>query len=464
MEFKPKALNNEKIEKVHELTLQILEKYGIKLDNDDSLTIFKKHGAIIDGKNVKIPRTIVENALKTVPKEFELKARNATNNVKIGPNHSTLIAPSVGVLNVVNSENIRVRASIDDLSNFLKLSHTSSHCGISCAGLVYPDSSDPQRILYEQLMEAIKTSDKALMGIADNKKISEASIAMAKLSTEFDEGHYVLAGVNSLSPLSWDENMLDSIKVFAENNQPLMISCCSMAGFTSHITLEGTLVSNNVEILAGIVYSQLVNPGTPVIYGCTSTVSDMRTVGIAIGAPETGMLSTAACQLARFYEIPCRSGGGLSDSKDLDVQAGIESATNLLLTVGNNIDFALFSLGIQESFNSISYQKWIIDEEILDRIYTMKKKMNNFDDTLVDIIGQAGNDNYLQHPDTMKNFRDAFFLPKIADRNNYRTWVDRGIDAKVKANEIVNKRLNSYIEPKLDSSINKALLKYIETL
>jgi len=452
----------ENIEKIHDLTLGLLEKHGITMDNEDAIKTFKKNGAHIENNRVFIPRLLIEASLQSIPSEFELKARNPVHNIRVGLPHKTLFGPSAGVLYVLNKEGHRIRGTMNDLENFHKLSHSSDFCDISCAGLLYPESTDPQKILYEQMMSAIRFSDKSLLGLTNNKKIAEDTIEMARIATQSGEGHYVMGIVNSLSPMSWDENMLDAIKIFAEKNQPLVIACCSMAGFTSHISLEGTLVSNNAEILSGLVYSQLIRPGAPVIYGNTSAVSDMRTVGLAIGAPETAVISTAACQLARYYGVPFRSGGGLSDAKDLDAQAGIEATTNLMFTMANKVDVAFHSLGILESFNTISYQKWIMDEEILARIFVLEKEMNGFSDSLIDVIGEVGTKNYLEHPDTMKHFREAFFLPKVSDRFGYSTWEARGIDIKSKTNQLVEKRLRDYQEPVLDITIAKALNQFLE--
>lgn len=146
---------------------------------------------------------------------------------------------------------------------------------------------------------------------------------------------------------------------YAANNQPLVLACCSMAGFTSPTTLSATVIQNNAEILAGIVLSQLVRPGAPVVYGNTSTITDMSSMNLCIGAPEYQLISTAASQLEKYYKIPYRSGGGLTDAKDPDIQAGIEATTNLLLSIANGVNFILHAVGIMESFMSVSYEKWI---------------------------------------------------------------------------------------------------------
>lgn len=456
MKIELKALTQNQIENIHELTMQLLWKYGIEINSSEAREKFKKNGGIIDGRIVKIPKKLVDKALETVPSEFEFKARNQEYNIKIGENHRTMFVPTLGPVYTIDRNGNRVRVQMEDLINFLKLSHTSNYCDISCSMLVFPEGDNPHKMLYNQMLAAIKYSDKLLLGLTSNKKVAEDTIEMARISTGFDNGFYVLGSANGLSPMAWDENMLDSIKVYAEAQQPLAISVCSMAGFTSHISVEGTLISNNAEILSGIVYSQLCRSGAPVIYGNTSTASDMKTMGLAIGAPEAGLISTAAGQLARFYGVPYRGGGGLSDAKDMDTQAGIEAATNLFLTVGNNVDIAFHSLGIMDSFNTISYHKWIMDEEILGRIYAFKKKMK-FDSELVDIIGEIGNGNYLQQKDTMMGFRDAFFMPEISDRNNYSVWESRGVTCKSKAIDLVNERLESYVMPELDSNVEKEL-------
>jgi len=285
---------------------------------------------------------------------------------------------------------------------------------------------------------------------------------MARIAAGNMGEHYIIGIVNSLSPMAWDERMLEGIWAYAGKRQPLVITCCSMAGFTSPTTLATTLVQNNAEILAGIILAQLINPGTPVVYGNTSTVTDMQTMNLCIGAPEYALLSTASAQLARFYGLPYRSGGGLTDAKEVDAQAGIEAMTNLLYTMANNVDFVLHSVGIMESFLCINYEKWIMDEEILGRILRMLRGVGELPDGAVDLLSEVDpSGHFLDQPDTLLNFRNVFFRPALSDRSNWDSWVKKKKSFREAVHEIWKSRLMNFTPPELPLATETELKRYI---
>lgn len=142
--------------------------------------------------------------------------------------------------------------------------------------------------------------------------------------------------------------------------------------------MAGTLISNNAGILAGIVLTQLVNPGTPVIYGIPAVSGDLRAVSMAIGGAETKLFIRFAREIGNYYQIPVRAGGGLTDAKEVDYQAGKETALNLHATYESKIDFILHACGILDTYNTISFEKLVLDEETIKMIkdkhfYELKK-------------------------------------------------------------------------------------------
>jgi trimethylamine--corrinoid protein Co-methyltransferase len=284
---------------------------------------------------------------------------------------------------------------------------------------------------------------------------------MARIAAGLESGaagNSCMGIVNSLSPLGWDGKMLGSMGVFARERQPLVVAACAMSGATSHISLAGTLVSTNAEVLAGIVYMQLLAPGTPVIYGNTSGIADMETLSLSVGAPECTLLAAGAAALARYYHLPCRTGGGLCDGAFLDMQAGAESMLNLLNTVLCDADFILQALGVTESFLSISYEKWLFDEELLDKAWRFRRGIEAPVETLVDEITEAmeAEDGFLGHESTVNRFRGEFLFPLLSGRG--------GADQKdiiAAASELRARRLLDYVQPSLPADAEAALRRFI---
>ena len=457
------ALTEGQLKAVHRATLDLLARHGIAIHHAPSRQIFEQHGATVDGEMVKIPEKLIEEALHTAPASFSVIGRNPARTISIGQQYAPVFGPAAGPVYVTDLGGGRRPARLEDLRNFLALAQSSEHIGVVAAGLLEPNDLPRKGKHLTVMMETVKLSDKPIIGLSLGKEVSEDCIAMAYIATEGAGQYYLFGIVNTLSPMAWDEKMLEAIWAYAGKNQPLVITCCSMAGFTSPTTLAATLVQNNAEVLAGVVLAQLINPGTPVVYGNTSTTTDMLSMNLCIGAPEYAILSTAFAQLARCYGLPFRSGGGLTDAKEVDAQAGIEAATNLIFTMANNVDFVLHTIGIMESFLSISYEKWIMDEEICGRNMRMCQGIGELPATAVELIGKVGPGGYyLDQDDTLLNWKGTFFRPQVSDRSNWDGWLTKNKTFQQRAQEIWMKRLENFVPPELSLAVDAELKEYID--
>jgi trimethylamine--corrinoid protein Co-methyltransferase len=457
------ALTEGETERLHQQALELLERHGIRLLSEAARQRFVDHGARVDGERVRIPLSLSEEALKTVKESFLVGARNPERCVQVGKNFPPVYGPACGMVKVSDSENGRRPARMVDLQNFLKLAHTSPHVQLSTAGMAYPTDLPPRTALYLQMLQAIELSDKPLFALTQDARIAADTIEMARIATGGQFDHFALGVVDCLSPMTWDENTLGSIRVFAENNQPCVIGSCSMAGFTSPIRLRETVLQNHAEILTGIIWSQMVRPEAPVIYGNTSSIADMHTMELAIGAPEYVLISTASVQLARLVGVPCRTGGGLTDAKVVDAQAGIESALNLLFTEANHVDMVLQGIGVMESFSTISYEKWMMDEEIRERILRLVKGLNPPDADAAEIIGEKGpGENFMMAPSTLSCFRTEHYYPPLSDRSGWDKWKRNGISFEERATAAWKRRLESYRQPEIEAPIRRELHRLLK--
>jgi len=450
-------LSHAVLEDLHEKTLDLLSRWGVSFEDEDALEFFRARGCLVTESRVKIPQKIVEQALGSVPAAFWVSARSAERDFGVGEGYPQAYGPGAGMSLLLDHDGNVRDATTADMDAFLKLAHTSKYCSVSAAGLLYPADLRADLALHTQLFHALLLSDKPLFGLTQDKSYAADSIAMARIASD-QRDNVCMGVVNSRSPLAWDGAALGSMRVFAEERQPLVVAACAMSGLTSHVSLSGTLVSTNAELLSGIVYMQLLSPGTPVIYGNTSAISDMATLAIAIGAPETTLLAAATAQIARRYRIPCRTGGALCDSSLVDMQAGIESGFNLLGTVLSDADFVLQSLGVMQGFLSLSFEKWLIDEEILDHAHRISRGIDAPCPALVDEIIAAVSDKYrfLGHESTVERFRNEFLIPVLSVRGNAADCSI--IDAAAK---LRGKRLAEYECPALPADAENALRQYV---
>lgn len=270
--------------------------------------------------------------------------------------------------------------------------------------------------------------------------------------------------INSLSPLQFSEEMAGSLIELARYGQACVIASLIMAGSSGPVTLAGVLTLQNAEILAGIVLSQLVRPGAPVIYGSTPSAMDMQTGGLAIGAPELSMVVSATAQMASFYHLPSRSGGSLTDAHVADAQAGLESSLSLVTAVRNGVNFILHATGILGAYISASFEKFLIDEEACAMVKRIIEQVKITDDSIdVEMIKTVGiGGQYLTQPKTFQLCRTEFFLPGMVNRKSYAGWRDDGRKTLDKvASDMVNTRLAAYEKPDIDPDIEAALSEFV---
>jgi trimethylamine--corrinoid protein Co-methyltransferase len=271
--------------------------------------------------------------------------------------------------------------------------------------------------------------------------------------------------ITPLSPLQYTAEMAGSIIEFSGNNQACIFGILLMAGSSGPMSLAGMLVQQTAEILAGVTLTQLVRPGAPVVVGGTSAILDMRTGCLSMGAPEVARIAAATLQLAKFYNLPARSGCAVTDSCLPDAQAGIESALNLMVAIRNGSNFILHAAGILDSYNAMSFEKFIIDEEIGSMALEYLKPVEITDKSIdLDLIKEVGiGGDYLSHPKTLEQCRSAFFMPNLVNRTGYAGWQENGgrrMDQK--ATDVLNDRLAAYEKPDIDPQIEKDLRTYIE--
>ncbi len=460
--------SEEHTKQIHEETMVVLEQNGIEILSAEARKVFENNGARVEGEQVFLSRELIEEQLKHVPERFTLHARNPENNVVIGDNN-TVLAPGYGSPFVMDFEkNKRRQSTFEDYIAFTKLAGHSSSIDVVGGVLVEP-TDIPDQLRHARMLEtAVKYTDKCLMGSAMGEKKARESIEMAGIvfgGIDFVREHPVMITlINTNSPLQIDNRMSDALMVHASYSQPMVIASLSMTGTTAPTTLAGALVQQNSEILTGITLAQLVNPGCPVIYGSASSVVDLKTGDLAIGSPETAKMFNGTAQLARFYNIPSRGGGALTDSLLPDAQSGYESMMNFMSAVNSGFNFILHSAGLLENYMSMSYEKFIIDDEICGMVKNFFQGLKIDEEHLArEVILKVGSSgNFIAEDHTYNHMRDLR-SPVISSRERYLSDKEQP-DTAQRANRLYKEILKNYQAPELDKGIEKELEKYIEGL
>ncbi|MBW2481029.1 MAG: trimethylamine methyltransferase family protein [Deltaproteobacteria bacterium] len=463
-------LTQPQVEQVHEASMWILANVGIDLRYAPALEVMKKGGARIDGERVFLPAGLVEEQIRKAPAEFTLHARDSDFDVVIGGQHM-VFTPGYGATFVADLDHGRREGTLNDFENFVKLTDASPYQDI-CSGMFIEPSDVPHEIRHVQMIyTAMKNSAKPIMGSAMGVQGAMDSIMMASIvfgsQGQLSQKPRMISILCSLTPLVYDERMLGAIMEYARAGQPQLISSLAIAGATSPATLAGTLAVQNAEVLAGIVLAQLIREGTPVVMAGASTNADMHTGALSTGSPEMALNTAATAQMARFYGLPVRGGGAVCDAKYPDAQAAYESMMSLLTARFSGVNFVLHSAGILDSYNCMSYEKFIIDDEMCGMVKRMQKGYDVNPDTLgLDLIREVGpGGHFLDKDHTFDHFRTEFYQPQLSSREDFFSWQASGSRQSVaRANKKYKEILETHEAQPLPADVDEDLLKFIEKL
>lgn len=456
------------IEKIHETSLKIMENVGIVFSYEPAREMLKKHGAKVDGQTVYFPQAMVEEKLKTVPSSFTLHARNPEKTVEINTEDTLYVGPNCPPY-IQDMDNGRRYATLNDYINVIKLVNDLPNIDIQSQTPCEPNDIDVDIRHNVMVYNTLKYSDKPFMGHVLGYEVAKQSIEMAAIAhgglDVLNEKTVIASIPCTLTPLSYDDKMAGAIMAYAEYNQAQLVNSLPISGATAPATFAGTVALQNAEILAGIILAQCVKPGCPIVYSAAASNAEMSTGSLSIGSPENAIFSLINGQLAKFYHIPCRISGMLSDSKMMDSQAAFESAITGIMGQLAGGNFILHAIGIIESYNCMSMEKLMIDHEIVGYIKHIAKGIEVNEDTLAyNTIAEVGpQGEFLSNPHTFQHFRKTFYRPFLANRQNAEQWKAEGsISLEQAANAKWKQMLAEYEQPEFSTDVDNALKKYIE--
>lgn len=464
-------LSESDIEQIHETSLHVMESVGLDIHYPNALKLLSMAGAKVDGNRVFFPKKLVEEQMTKAPEQFCLHARNPENNVIIGGDH-TLFLPANCPPFVSDLDEGRRYGTLADYENFVKLTGHSKNLDMSSNILIEPSDIPVEQRNVKMLYTTMKNTDKCFMGGALGRTGADETMKMVAMlfgieEKKMPEKARVISIPCSLTPLKYDKSMLECLVAYANAGQPVIVNSLAIAGATAPVTLAGTLVVENSEILAGIVIAQLVREGTPVVYGGASTSADMRTGSLSVGAPEMALNNIMTAQMARYYKIPSRAVGALTEAKKVGSQSAYESMMNLTSAVSCGLNMILHAAGALESINCMSYEKFIIDDEMCGMTNRIKSGVRITEETLgleaIKEVGPGGH--FLAHAHTFKHFRTESFMPQLGNRTSFDAWEksnDR--DMAQKANKEWKKILSEYTAPGLPADIDADLKSYVQSV
>jgi trimethylamine--corrinoid protein Co-methyltransferase len=459
-------LSKSDIKQIHDTAVKLMANVGVEFPHDEALGVFRQHGVKVDGSRVYLTEDQAMDALHSAPAQFTIHARSPERSVVVGDGNP-VFAPGYGAPFLVDVEVGKRAPTMEDYITLVKLAQALPNQDMSGHLIVEPEGVLAGTAHLRMLQAHMVHSDKPFIGSAAGQRGAQHTMEMARIlfGSDLSDKAVTISLINSLSPLGYSTEMLEALVEYAKVRQPVVIAALMMAGSTGPITLAGVLATQTAELLAGIALTQLISPGTPVVFGSTSTNIDMKSGALAIGGPELSQMIVAHAQLARHYRLPSRSGGALTDASYPDAQAAFESMLSLTTTVNSGIDFVLHAAGILSSYLAFSYEKLVLDDEMCGMLRRFHQGIAVDEGTLAyDVIANVGpGGNYLMESHTVKRCRREFWKPALCDRGGLEAWMQGGReDAVHRARKRWQKLVAEHEDPPLDATTARQIQAFVE--
>lgn len=445
---------------------RLITEIGVEFMDSRALELFAAAGQKVEDNSVFLDPDFVLEQVAKAPAEYDVQARNPENSIHIGGD-AMAFAGVYGPPFVREGE-VRRDATMDDFTRFVKLAQ--SYAALDSAGGVICEPNDtPLDSRHLDMIYALQTlTDKVYMGNVVSGANAADTLAMTEIMfggrVAIEQTPAVISLINCNSPLRWDDRMLEAQFEYSAANQPVILTPFLLMGAMSPVTIPAALVQQITEALSGIALSQLIRPGSPVIFGSFLSNINMQSGSPTFGTPESGIGLLCTGQIARHFGLPFRTGGGLTSSQVPDGQAGYEALMTMLPTFLAGANWVMHSAGWLDGGLVASFEKFIMDVEILQMLQHEFTPLEIDDDSIAfgahQEVGHGGH--FLGAMHTMERFRTCFYRPLLSSSDNYERWMRTGAqDTATRATTVFHDQLAGYEQPPLDEAIRAELEEYV---
>ncbi|WP_225027341.1 trimethylamine methyltransferase family protein [Xinfangfangia pollutisoli] len=461
------VLSEENLLKIEAAADRILAETGIEFRDDPvALDLWKRAGAQVDGLRVRFAPGMLREILRDAPPEFTQHARNPAKSVRIG-GRNVVFAPAYGSPFVMDLDRGRRFGTLEDFRNFIRLAQSSPSLHHSGGTICEPTDVPVNKRHLDMVMSHIELSDRPFMGSVTAEERSEDSIEMCRIlfGRDFVDANCVILGnVNVNSPLVWDGTMTRSLRAYARAGQAAVVVPFILGGAMGPVTNAGGIAQSLAETMAGCALTQLERKGAPVIFGNFLSSMSLRSGSPTFGTPEPAIGSMVVGQLARRLNLPLRCSGNFTTSKLPDAQAMTEGTMSMLAAVQCGANFILHAAGFLDGLLSMSYEKFMLDDDLCGALHSYLDGVKIDDDQLaVEAFAEVGPGNHFfgcSH--TMAHYESAFWDSGLADNEPFEKWEAAGSqDAATRANAAWKARLRDYEPPALDAGIADGLAEFV---
>ncbi|MCA3511577.1 MAG: trimethylamine methyltransferase family protein [Rhodobacter sp.] len=461
-------LTPDQMQDLHDTSIRILKELGIKVMGENARDLMRRAGAKVDAEGVvRLDESIVDNALSTVPRQFSLTPGNPARQVHFG-GRDLVFGLVAGPPNVHDRINGRRAGNLEDYRNFIRLARHFNVIHMIGNQVTAPQELPANTRHLDTYLANLTLSDLSFHCTAIGRGRAMDGIrmmAIARGATLEDmaraPGVTTIISVNS--PRLLDDAMGDGLIAMSRHGQPVTITPFTLMGAMTPVSLPAAMAQQNAEVLFGVVLTQLVRPGTPVMYGAFTSNVDMRSGAPAFGTPENAKANVIAGQLARRYGLPYRTSNA-NASNTVDLQAAYETAMATWGAVLGGANLIYHAAGWLEGGLTASYEKLILDVEILQNMVEFLRPLKwDADELGFDAIRDVpAGGHFFGAAHTMARYEHAFYQPLLSDWRSYENWAIAGAkDAAQRATDLWQQALAEYEEPVIDAGRREELEAYV---
>ena len=468
MRFDPlRGVSDDELEAIHLASLRVLSETGVDFLDDTSRRQLADAGCAVDGDRVRFDPELVQQLVATAPAEFTLHAPNPERDLHIGGDvitYTSVASPPF----VTGLGRDRRDGNRDDYRDLLKLGQVLNAVHTVAGYPVEPMDLHPSVRHLHATHDMLTLSDKVPFVYSLSRQRNLDAIEMTRIARGVDDttlqGQPSLYSViNASTPLRYDTVMLHGIQEMSARNQCIVITPFTLAGAMAPVTVAGALVLQNAEALAGIAYTQVVRPGAPVIYGGFTSNGDMRSGAPAFGTPEYWQACLVGGQLARRYNVPYRS-SNVNASNSVDSQSATESTIAVWGAVMGGVNLLLHGAGWLEGGLLTSFEKMVIDADLLNMVTAMLQPVT-IDDAALAVeaiaeVGPAGHFFGTQH--TQDRYETEHFQPMVSSWSNFEIWDEAGrVESHQRAETLARTLIDAHVEPLMADDQRMALDDFV---
>ena len=461
-------LNTHDQERVHNAALDILETIGVAGATPSCTELVTGAGGRLnDHGRLCFPRGLVEDLLAKTCRHFVMHGLDAEKSLEVSTDHVYFGIGGAAVSIMDFSTGEYRPTSLADLYDLVRLLDTLEYDHLPLRPAVAGDLTDSRILDLNTAYACISGTNKPMSTSFARPEHVDEAVAMFDIvlggEGKFSRRPFCLA-INCfmVPPLRFAADACACLEAQVRHGMPVHLVSASQAGATAPAALAGAVTQAVAECLAGIVYVNLLSPGHPVIFGPWPFVSDLRTGAMSGGSGEVALLMAACAQMGRFYGIPSCVGGGMTDSKVPDAQSGFEKCYTATLAALAGASL-IQGIGLQASSIGVSYEGFVIDNEMLGAVLRMARSIEVSDetlsvDTIAEVTARAGH--YLGHQQTHALMLREYIYPKLSDRSSPDQWKTSGTTdirqrARVKVQQVLSQHYPDHIDGKLDARIRE---------